>query len=216
MKINLFTVAAGIALLATSVTASAQKVYKEGVITYTVSAAGMPGGDAKTYFKGDSSVTVTQTGPATIKVISVGVIDYLAVLVDVPVASMKNAAALTPAELEEASGQLPELTFTPTTETKTISGFNCKKVTCKDPKTNAGFDVWITNDISAPVNGISQFYKKVGGFPVQFTTYQRGAVVNALVKSISDEKVPAGLFKIPADYKVMSMADLQAMSGGRK
>lgn len=189
-----------------------QKVINEGVITYTISGGPMPAGDAKTYFKGDSSVTVSQTGPATVKVIAVGTIDYLAVLVDVPVASMKNAAVLTPAELEDATAQLPDLAFTQTAETKNISGFNCKKVSCKDPKTNASFDVWITNDVSAPVNGISQFYKKVGGFPVQFTTYQRGAVVSAIVKSISDEKVPAGSFKIPAGFTMMSMADLQNMS----
>lgn len=212
MKLKLLTVAAGIALLATSITAKAQKVYKEGSIVYTVTSA-RGSADAKTLFKGDSSLTATQAGPAAIKVITAGIGDYLAILVDVPVANMKKAAVATPAEMEQAKDMIPELTFTPTTETKQIAGFNCKKVTAKNPKDNSTFDVWITTDISAPTNGMSQLYSKVGGFPIQFTTFQMGQSVSVVLKSISDEKVPAGTFSIPADYDRISLTDLQAMGG---
>jgi hypothetical protein len=214
MKFKLLTVAAGIALLATSITAKAQKVYKEGVITYTLSStAGSI--DGQTFFKGDSSTTVTPRGPATIKVITAGDNDYLAILVDVPVANMKKAAVATPAELEQGKDMIPALTFTPGTETKQIAGFNCKKVVVKDPKSGTSFDVWITNDISAPTNGISQLYGKVGGFPVQFTTYQMGQTVSVVVKSISDAKVPAGTFSIPAGFDRISITDLQSLGGKR-
>jgi hypothetical protein len=212
MKLKLLTVAAGIALLATSIPAKAQKVYKEGTITYTVSAA-RGTADSKTFFKGDSSVTVSQSGPATIKVITAGLGDYLAILVDVPVASMKKAAVATPAELEEGKSMIPDLTFTPTTETKTIAGFNCKKITVKNPKDGKTFDAWITTDVSAPTNGMSQLYSKIGGFPVQFTTFQMGQSVNVTLKSISDEKVPAGAFGIPAGFDRISLADLQSLGG---
>ncbi len=202
------------ALLATAVTAKAQKVYKEGAITYTAtSARGTT--DVKTYFKADSSVTVQQSGPATIKIISIGAGDFLAVLVDVPVASMKKAAVATPAELEEGRAAFPDLTFTPSTDTKQIAGFNCKKVVAKDAKSGNSFDVWITNDISTPVNGMSQLYSKVGGFPVQFTTYQMGQSISVTFKSISDDKVPAGTFSIAPDYDKISMTDLQALGGNR-
>lgn len=214
MKFKLFTVAAGMALLATSLTASAQKTYKEGVITYTVS-GGRGAGDAKTYFKGDSSATVSQSGPAKITVVTAGIGDYLAILVDVPVANIKKAAVASPAETEQIQAAIPELAFTPTTETKEIAGLKCKKVTAKDPKSGASFDVWITSDISAPVNGMTQLYSKVGGFPVQFTTYQMGQSVSVTYKAISDEKVPAGTFGIPAGFDKISLADLQALGGNK-
>jgi len=214
MKLKLATIAAGIALLAASTTVKAQKAYKEGVITYTVNT---PRGtaDAKTYFKADSNVTVTQTGPATVKVLSIGTGDYLAILVDVPMASIKKAAVATPAELEQFLATLPDLSFTPTTETKQIAGLNCKKVVAKDNKDNSTFDVWITNDISTPINGLSQLYGKAGGFPVQFTTVQMGQKVGVTFKSITDEKTPAGTFKVPADFDKISLTDLQGLFAGQ-
>ena len=212
MNFKKLTIAAGIALSVCAFSAKAQKAYNEGVITYSVTSA-RGNAESKTYFRGDSSVTVTQQGPATIKVISVGK-DYLAILVDVPVANMKKAAIATPAEMEQFTSMLPQLTFTPGTETKQIAGFNCKKVIAKDDKGNS-YDIWITNDISAPLNGISHLYSKVGGFPVEFTTFQMGQTVSVSLKSISDEKVPAGTFGIPADFDKITMTELQSLGGNR-
>jgi len=213
MKFKLLTITAGIALLASSITAKAQKAYKEGLATYTISS---PKGDAeaKSYFKADSNLTTMQMGPATINILSIGEGDYLAILVNVPVANMKKAAVATPAEIEDFRSKLPTLTFTPGTETKQIAGFNCKKVVAKDDKGNS-YDIWITNDISVPNTGLSQLYEKVGGFPVQFVTLNMGKMVNVVLKSISEEKVPAGIFTIPTDYERISMSDLQAMGGKR-
>lgn len=215
MKLKLATIITGIALLAVSFAAKAQKAYNEGVITYTVTTP-RGAGDAKTYFKADSNVMVTQTGPATIKVLSIGAGNYLAILVDVPVANIKKAAVATPAELEQFLSTLPELSFTPTTETKQIAGLNCKKIIAKDSKDGSTFDVWITNDISTPINGLSQLYSKAGGFPVQFTTVQMGQKVSVLFKSISDEKAPASIFKVPADFDKISLTDLQSLFAGQK
>jgi hypothetical protein len=215
MKLKIATVVTGIALVTASLAARAQKVYTEGTITYTITT---PRGaaDAKTYFKADSNVMVTQTGPATVKVLSIGAGNYLAILVDVPVAGIKKAAVATPAELEQFLSTLPDLSFTPTTETKQIAGLNCKKVIAKDSKDNSSFDVWITNDISTPINGLSQLYTKAGGFPVQFTTVQMGQKVSVLFKSISDEKVPADTFKVPADFDKISLTDLQGLFAAQK
>lgn len=216
MKLNLLKAAAGMILLAASVTAKAQKTYTEGVITYTITSTTKGTADSKTYFKGDSSVMTTQAGPAAIKIISKGAGDYLAVLVDVPLANIKKAAVATPAEIEQFQSMLPQLTFTPTTETKQISGFNCKKVTAKDAASNATFDIWVTNDISIPSNGLSQVYSKAGGVPVQFTAKQMGENVSVLLKTVSDDKVPANAFSIPAGFDKISLTELESMAGGNK
>jgi len=214
MKIKLLTVAASIALLATSVAANAQKVYKEGVINYSVVSKRGPA-ETKLYFKADSNIAVTQSGPAKISILSIGDGDYLCVMVDVPVMGKKVAAVATPAEMEEGKSALPELTFTQTTETKQIAGLNCKKVVAKNPKDGSTFDVWITNEISTPLTGLTALYGKVGGFPVMFTTYQQGAAVTVTYKSISEEKVPAKVFKVPEDYQKISLGDLATLFGNR-
>jgi hypothetical protein len=214
MNIKLFNVALGLALSATVMSASAQKSYTEGVITYGVSS---PNGDvdSKTYFKGDSSISVSQYGPALVKVITTVSGNYVAILVDVPVASIKKAAVLSPAEIEDAKSQAPVFTFTPTEETKQISGFNCKKVTVKDTKSGSTYDAWVTNDIAIPLNGLTRYFAGIGGVPVQFTTIQQGQSISAVLKSISADPVPAGTFGIPKDFDKITMEELKAMSGGR-
>ncbi|MBS7563071.1 DUF4412 domain-containing protein [Mucilaginibacter sp. Bleaf8] len=214
MNTKFLTVAFGIALSATAMSASAQKVYSEGKAVYTASVGGMQV-EATSYFKGDSSLTVTQQGPATIKLLNNSKTDYFAVLVDVPVANIKKAAVATPAEVEEIQSQLPELTFTPTNETKQINGFNCKKVIAKDPKSGKSYDTWVTTDFKAPLGSAERLYGKAGGYPVQFTALQNGQEVTNTLKAIDGSKVAAGTFGIPAGFDKISLSDLKAMGGGR-
>jgi hypothetical protein len=213
MKIKLFTVALGIALSATAITASAQKAYKEGVVTFNMAMQGQQV-EAKHYFRADSSAVAFSAGPANIKVITDANYKYYAILVDVAVASMKKAAVASPAEAEELIAKIPVLTFTPGTETKVISGFNCKKVVAKDTKTGKTYDIWVTNDISVPVTGMSKYYAGAGGFPVQFTNFQEGQTSEVTVKSVVEQKAPAGTFGIPGDFEKITLDDLKALSGG--
>jgi hypothetical protein len=125
---------------------------------------------------------------------------------------MKKAGIATPAELEEGMSQLPTFTFTPGTETKQISGFNCKKVVAKDAKSGKTYDVWITNDISVPDTAIPFYYTKIGGFPVQFTAFQQGQEQPITISSVSDAKAPAGTYAIAKDFEKVGMSDL---GGGR-
>jgi len=212
MNNNFLKFAFGIALTAVAFNASAQKTYTEGVITYSLK-TGAGDVDSKVSFRGDSSSSSSQYGPAQVKLISTAKGNYFAVIVDVPVASMKKAAVLTPDDLEQAAAAAPKFTFTPGTETKQISGFNCKKVTVKDPKSGASFDAWVTNDIVAPPNLMSKYFEGSGGFPVQFTTIQQGQPIAVTLKSISAEKVPVGTFGIPPGYDRITMEELNSMRG---
>src|ERR1700753_1459667 len=166
MSIKFFNVSLGLALAATTMSASAQKSYTTGVISYSTEIQGQQA-DVKEYFTADSSAAVMTVGPATVKVMMNAKHDYLAVVLDVPVANMKKAGIATPAELDDAMSQMPSFTFTPSTETKTISGFNCTKVVAKDTKSGKTYDVWITKDFTVPATAIPPYYQAAGGFPVQ-------------------------------------------------
>lgn len=209
---DLKNVAMCLALTAIGFTANAQKNFTEGVANYTTSSAGQQQ-EATIYFKGDSSAYQFQAGPANVKLISNHKAEFMAILVDVPVASMKKAAVYTPADIEQMKDKIPSYTSTQTTETQTIAGYKCKKVQEKDTKSGSTFDVWVTNDINAPSNIFTQNFADLGGFPVKFTTLLRGQKIDVMLKSISAEKVKAGAFAIPADFDRITVEELNAMGG---
>ena len=213
MKIKLFIVALGIALTATTISANAQKAYTQGLITMSGDMMGQPT-PMKLYFSPDSSALSFQAGPASIKILSNAAKTYFAVVVDVPVASMKKAAIANPDEVDQMKAALPKFTFAPTTETKQISGFNCKKVVATDAKDNKTYDVWVTNDVTLPASTMSDLYAAAGGVPIQYTSFNRGQASVITVTGITDEKAPAGTFGFSADYDKITMDDLKAMSGG--
>lgn len=203
----------GVVLSATAIKATAQKAYTEGVATIAMNSMGQAI-EAKNYFRSDSSAVAFSAGPANIKVLTDAKGSYMAVLVDVSVASIKKAAIASPAEIEEEMSKLPVLTFAPTTETKVISGFNCKKVVATDSKTKKTYDIWVTNDVSIPMSGAAKIYAKAGGVPIQYMVFQNGQSSEITVKSIVPQKVPAGTFGIPADFDKITMDELKSMGGG--
>jgi hypothetical protein len=212
MNNKIFKFALGLSLTIAAFTANAQKNYTEGVITYSTTT---PAGSAesKVIFRGDSSAQVIISGPATIKLITTTKHNYFVILVDVPLASKKYVAVLTPDELDQASEDIPKLSFTPSTDTKQIAGYNCKKFTAKDAKSGTDYEVWVTNDITAPGNTISMPFASTGGFPVEVITTLSGQKGDVILKSIVDQKIPAGSFGITKDYDRITYDELKAMRG---
>jgi len=213
MNIKFLTVALGIVLTATAFSASAQKTYTQGVVTLSTDMRGTPV-DIKDYFTADSASYSFTTGPATIKILSDAKSTFFAVLVDVPVASIKKAAIMTPAEIEQATDAMPKFTFAPAADTKTISGFNCKKVVATDTKTSKTYDIWVTNDIALPASVIPKYYAAIGGVPIQYTSFAQGQEASVTISAVADTKAPAGTFSISPDFDKITMDDLKAMSGG--
>jgi hypothetical protein len=203
--------ALGLAFTAIAFGASAQKTYTQGVATYTMSAA-QGEAESKVYFTADSSAAITQQGPAVIKIVANSKATYFAILVDVPVASIKKAAVLTPDEIDQFAAAAAKFTFTPTTETKVINGYNCKKVDVKDTKSGSSYTAWVTNDITMPLTTITKPFADAGGTPVQFTSIQQGQAISATLKSVTDEKIPAGTFGT-AGFEKISFDDLKSMGG---
>ena len=212
MKIKIFNVALGLALAATTLSASAQKNYTNGAFVMTTSG---PQGEIemKSYFTPDSTSIAFEAGPAKIKVLKDNKDTYFAVIVDVSQFNVKKAGVATPAEVEEMIASYPKLTFAPTTETKQISGFNCKKVVATDAK-DQKYDVWVTTDITLPKGVIPIYYASVGGVPVQYTSFAQGQSAGVTLKSVTDEKAPAGTFGVPAGFDKMTLGELKAMQGG--
>jgi len=214
--LNLKTVALGIALTATTIAVNAQKTYTKGTITYNINAGGQDV-EGTAFFTPDSSSLQYAAGPATIKMIVTSKADYFAILVNVPVASMKKAAIATPGEIEESADADANYACTATTETKKIGDYNCIKYIAKDTKSGTSYDLWVTTDISAPVNMMTKGFTGIKGVPVQFSFMPLGQKVAQTItlKSITDS-LPADSFKISGDYDKISLSDLKAMGGRRQ
>ncbi|HWZ34847.1 MAG TPA: hypothetical protein VNW51_01750 [Mucilaginibacter sp.] len=206
--------ALGLAFSTLAFTANAQKSFTQGTATYALKSQ-MGEAESKIYFSADSAVSVTQQGPALIKILSNSKNTYVAILVDVPVASIKKAAVLTPDEIEQGIAAGPKFTFTPSAETKVINGYNCKKVDVKDTKSGSSYVAWITKDVTMPPNMLTRYFAEAGGTPVQFTTIQQGQALDVTLKLVTEDKAPAGSFGIPAGFDKISLDDLKAMGGGK-
>lgn len=213
MKIKFFSAALGVALSAIVMSASAQKNLTEGTITYKTDVRGQPM-TVTQYFRPDSNAQTFEAGPAKIKLLSDANYKFFAVVVDVSAFNVKKAAIYTPDEIDQVMSSLPSFTFTPGTETKQISGFNCKKVTATDTKTQKTYDVWVTNDITVPASSIPKYYREAGGVPIQYTAFQQGQSTTVTVDKVEAGKAPAGTFGIPPDFDKISKDDLEAMSRG--
>jgi hypothetical protein len=207
MNIKVLTAVFGLFLTTLAIKGNAQTAYTEGYASYNTTVHGQPA-TVKSYFTPDSTAVVITFGPGTVKMLANAKHDYFALLLDIPVASIKKAGIATPSEIEDGMASMPSFTFTPTAETKQISGFNCKKVVAKDTKTSKTYDVWITNDISVPQTAIPLYYTAIGGFPVQYTSFQQGQEVNITVLSVTGGKAPAGTFGISSDFDKVSMDEL--------
>lgn len=202
--------------------ANAQKKINEGSITYTVSFelpadkqqyASMLPKEMTSYFRGDSTASTVNQGPATIKGVQDYKSNYQSILIDVPIANKKIAVVLTPADIEQMEAANPKLTGTPGTEKQTIDGYKCIKITATDTKTGAKYDVWVTKDIDIVPNSTSHLVSTFGGVPVKFVTFSQGIKVNAEIKEIKETPVPKGFFSASKDYESMSIDQLKTMTG---
>ncbi len=220
MKTTFLTVALGIALSATVLSATAQKSYTEGLLTLKTSGNGQDV-EVKQYFRNDSTAATFSAGPANIKLLADANYKFFAVVAEVSAYNVKKAAIYTPDEINQVLSGFPTFTFAPSTETKQVSGFNCKKVVATDTKTQKIYDIWITNDLALPSAVIEKYYASIGGVPIQYTSFQKGpdgglVIADNTVSSVSDQKAPAGTFGIAPDFDKISKDQLDAMSRGKQ
>lgn len=220
MKSKFLSVALGMVLSATVLSASAQKRYSEGLVTIKTSGGGQEI-EVKTYFRSDSLASVFSAGPVNIKLLADANYRFFAVVADASAFNLKKAAIYTPDEINQVLSSFPALTFAPSTETKKISGFNCKKVVATDTKTQKTYDTWITNDISLPPSVIDKYYAAIGGVPIQYTSFRKGpdgafVIADETIVGVSDQKAPAGTFGIAPDFDKISKSDMDAMSRGKQ
>ncbi len=214
----------GLGLSFLGFTAMAQQKINEGIITYSLSwnvpeqAQAMAGNlptEINVYFKGDSSSMKMESQMFSSQSILNTAKEYERLLLDIPMMGKKFSVIFTPADQEKMEEMMPAMTLTPSTDSKSVLGYKASKYSVSESKTNTTFDAWFTKDIAVVGNPLSRFYNQSYGFPLEFTSFQNGMSVKAVVKEIKSVAVPAGTFSANTDHEEISLEQLMQMSGRR-
>jgi hypothetical protein len=207
MNFKILATGLGLALTSFAIDANAQKTITQGYATFPTLVRGTMPATGTIYFTPDSSATILKFGAGNFKMITTAKHDYMAMIIDIPVAGKHKAAIPTAAEMEQMTATLPSFTFTPTTETKVISGFKCKKVIAKGDN-GKSYDIWVTNDIIVPSTAIPFYYAGIGGYPVQYTAFQQGQELTVTIGSVTEGQAPIGTYAIGKDVPVGPLTEL--------
>jgi len=127
---------------------------------------------------------------------------------------MKYAVETSLDENKKSAGAAEgDFTVTPTSETKQLLGFTCKKAIMKS-KTLGENDItiWYTTDIKASTTGQQYYDKSMPGFPLEMNMEQKGMKIHFLATAV-EKTVPASVFEmtVPAGYEKKTMEELEKM-----
>jgi GLPGLI family protein len=97
-----------------------------------------------------------------------------------------------------------------TNDTKIICGYNCKKaiVTYKDTSI-AGFDIWYTNEINIQHPNWSTPFHDIDGVLMEYQMKRYKLELRFTCKSVSKAEIDNSTFDLPAEYKVITQAEME-------
>lgn len=110
---------------------------------------------------------------------------------------------LTEKDWKNRSDKYAGITFENTGETKSISGFNCKKAVAK-LKNGTSFIVYYTTDVQLVNKSYDPQFESLPGLPVQYEMDSGNMKFKFTLASINYNSVPPSLLEIPkTGYRLM-------------
>lgn len=104
------------------------------------------------------------------------------------------------------------ITFTNTSETKTIAGYNCIKATATLPD-GTTFTVYYTPDLVPENKEYDYQFKNLNGLPLEYELVQGKLTIRYTVSKINMNPVPASKFDIPkTGYREMTYEESKKMN----
>jgi GLPGLI family protein len=189
-----------------------QKTLNEGVLVYnmTVETAGkepkmgdmFDGGTTTIYLKGSQSRSEMVSSMGSSITILDGNTGSGVILNDY--SGQKLMITLTRDNFATRNRKYEDITFEPTSETKVIYGYNCKKAIAK-LKDGSTFTVYYTTDLNIGNKEYDYEFKKLPGVPLQYEGQTKNMKFKYTISKISIEPVASTKFEIPkSGYRVMT------------
>jgi GLPGLI family protein len=200
-----------VATLASATTTIAQSGF-DGVITYDVSADGganpqaaqmMQGATFQIFFSHSTNRTKSIMKFAMGTQTSIINGDTIVSLMDMGPRKMESKMAKSDLKKYNHQTQDPDIKYTD--ETKQIAGYACKKAvittTGKDGQPQT-VDVYYTDQLPS-YEGKDGEYKGLKGFPLEFTSINRGMTIKFSASSVKKQALSDDTFAIPDGYQMM-------------
>ena len=195
--------------------ALSQKKFSEGTINYDIvintgsdkpqAADFLDGATSTVYIKGNKSRTEMVSSLGTQATIIDDAKNTISVLKEY--GDQKYLIQLTPADWKDANKRYEGVTFSFTTETKTIAGYNCKKAIGKLAN-GTNFSVWYTPDLVPENKDFQNANKSLPGLAMEYEASMGSLIVTYTVSKISFSPVPAVRFDLPkTGYRVLTYAE---------
>jgi hypothetical protein len=128
------------------------------------------------------------------------------------VSGQKLLIRMTPENWAENNKRYDGITFTNTSETKAIAGYNCIKAVAKLPD-GTTFTVYYTPDIVPENKEYDYQFKNLNGLPLEYELVQGKLTIRYTVSKINMNPVPANKFDIPkTGYREMTYEESKKMT----
>ncbi|MFC5284717.1 hypothetical protein [Pedobacter alpinus] len=207
--------------------AQAQKIIKEGTVTYAVeydlppdqqSMAAMLPAEFVVTFKGDLSKFNMDMGMYSTSVIYNNATKESLSLTEVPMQNKKIAVKMSKEQSDKMqqmqAGGEKDFDITATTESKKIGGYNCIKYALTEKSSGDKSEVWATTEIEIPSNSLTSTVKGIKGVPLEFSNDARGMKSKMTFKSIKEDAVVDINMTVPDGFETMKFEDLLSQMGG--
>lgn len=203
-------------LLILFVSASAQKKFSEGTISYDVvintgsdkpkNADFLDGTTVVNYIKGDKSRTEMVSPLGTLTTIYDGSKNSIVILKDI--GEQKYMITLTPADWKDANKKYDGISFTYEDGEKMILGYKCKKAIAR-LQDGTTYTVWYTQDLIPENKNFQYETKTLPGLAMEYETVNsKGEKTTYTVSKINFNPVPVSKFDLPkSGYRVMTYAE---------
>jgi GLPGLI family protein len=195
-----------------TVSATAQKKFSEGTISYDIvintgsekpkAADFFDGATSTVYLAGNKSRTEMVSSLGTQSTIIDGSKNSIVILKEY--GEQKYMIQMTPANWKEANRKFENVQFTYTDEEKTIQGYKCKKAIGKlaDGTT---FTVWYTTDLIPENKDFQYVNRSLPGLAMQYESNVGSLNVVYTVSKVNFSPVPSAKFDLPkSGFRVMS------------
>jgi GLPGLI family protein len=202
--------------------AQAQKLLSEGTIVYdiTVSTGAtepqmadlFDGATTTVYLKGNQSRTDMVSSLGKESTIYDARAGNAVILKEY--SGQKLMITLTKENWAEKNKKYDEITFTTTSETKKIAGYNCKKAIAK-LKDGSTFNVFYTTDITIANKEYDITFRNLPGLAMEYEMEFGKMKITYTTSKVSFEAVQASRFDFPkSGYRVMTYDENQKLKAG--
>lgn len=203
-------------LLVLFVSASAQKKFTEGIISYDVvintgsekpkNADFLDGTTVINYIKGDKSRTEMISPLGSLTTIYDGSKNSIVLLKDI--GEQKYMITLTPDDWKDANKKYEGISFSYVDGEKTILGYKCKKAAAKI-QDGTSYTVWYTTDLIPENKNFQYETRTLPGLAMEYETVNsKGEKTTYTVSRINLNPVQASKFDLPkSGYRVMTYAE---------